>query len=172
MTDQKGSFLDVDYEDISSVNEPINFKKKGAFHLETPLPKFKYGNINRGKTTLIYNYYNLDPSWYKDSDYQRILLLEPSVFAEFPVEQKCIDFVIGLAKNIKGIKFFVGEFRELESIINVDKVIYKEHPLNSHYKGKEEPRDWMFNVQGFYPSFFSFWKKCKKELKHQNRILI
>ncbi|WP_344785850.1 hypothetical protein [Postechiella marina] len=36
--------------------------------------------------------------------------------------------------------------------------------LNNHYKGTETPRDWMFNVKGYYPSFFSFWKKCKKEL--------
>jgi deoxyribodipyrimidine photo-lyase len=35
------------------------------------------------------------------------------------------------------------------------------------YQGEEDQRDWMFEVKGYYSSFFSFWKKCKKELKTQ-----
>lgn len=29
-------------------------------------------------------------------------------------------------------------------------MFYKEHPLNKHYRGNEESRDWMFDVTGYY----------------------
>jgi deoxyribodipyrimidine photo-lyase len=72
--------------------------------------------------------------------------------------------MLGLAENIQGIQVYVGEFTELVRDHDLGTVYYKEHPLNKNYRGIEEPRDWMFDVKGYYPSFFSFWKKCKKEL--------
>jgi deoxyribodipyrimidine photo-lyase len=42
-------------------------------------------------------------------------------------------------------------------------IYFKEHPLNS-YMGHEDPRSWMSGVHGEFPSFFVFWKKCKKEM--------
>ena len=50
---------------------------------------------------------------------------------------------------------------------DIHKINYKEHPTNKHYKGKEHKRDWIFEeVEGYYPSFFSYWKKCEKYLKN------
>ena len=62
------------------------------------------------------------------------------------------------------MQVYVGEFEELVRDYAPGEMHYKEHPLNGHYQGIEEPREWMFDVKGYYPSFFSFWKKCKKEL--------
>ena len=58
----------------------------------------------------------------------------------------------------------VSEFKELTDDYNLKKISYKAHPLNNHYQGEEEKREWMFSVQGYFPSFFRFWKECKKEL--------
>lgn len=134
------------------------------FDLETILPLSKALTLEKDKKTLIYNYYNLDPYWYKDQDVQRVLLLEPSFFTENPVSQKCLDFALELAKNIMGIQVFVGEFSELSSQVIEENIIYKEHPTNSHYLGKEEAREWLSDVSGYYPSFFAFWRKCKKQI--------
>ena len=46
---------------------------------------------------------------------------------------------------------------------------YKEHPLNK-YEGIEDSRDWIFESKESVKSFFSYWKKCKKELKIKNII--
>ena len=35
------------------------------------------------------------------------------------------------------------------------------------FEGQEEARDWMFDVQGYFPSFFGFWKKCMKQMKEE-----
>jgi len=121
--------------------------------------------IDPSLPTLVYNYYNLDPLWHQSLKANRILLLEPSVFERYPVANRNIQFAINLAKNIEDIKIYTGELQALKSLLANGKVIYKEHPLNHHYQGIQEDRDWMFEVTGFYPSFFAFWKRCKKEMK-------
>ena len=161
---QQNTFLDVEYSAFENLEIPEVLRDTVAFEVEMTLPKTENLTMEKDKTTLIYNYYNIDPYWYKDKEVQRIFLMEPSFFKENPVNQKCIDFAIELTKNIKDIKLFVGEFSELIALVNPELVIYKEHPCNHHYQGKEEAREWMSGVQGYFPSFFAFWKKCKKEL--------
>lgn len=161
---QKNTFLDLDYEHLQHLKTPYFLTHTVLFQCKTLLPQVTLPRLEKNKTTLVYNYYNLDPYWYEQQDVQRVLLLEPSFFRENPVSQRCVDFAIELAKNIDSIKIFVGEFSELQRHISVDHIIFKEHPTNNHYRGKEEPRDWLSGVQGYFSSFFAYWKKCKKEL--------
>lgn len=163
-TNQKNTFLDVDYDTIQELQIPDTLRETIPLVLKTPLPKQLPILIDDQLPTLLYNFYNLDPYWKKNVSANRILLLEPSHFKQYPISQKTIDFILALSKNIKEIQVFIGEFNELVTNHNIDAIFYKEHPLNNHYKGIEEPRDWMFTVKDYYPSFFSFWKKCKKEL--------
>jgi len=161
---QQNTFLDVEYSAFENFDIPKVLRETVLFEVEMTLPKTENTILEKDKTTIIYNYYNIDPYWYKDEEVQRIFLIEPSFFKENPVHQKCINFAIELTKNIKGIKIFVGEFSKLKALINPNLLIYKEHPCNNHYQGKEEAREWMSTINGYFPSFFAFWKKCKKEL--------
>jgi deoxyribodipyrimidine photo-lyase len=113
----------------------------------------------------VYTHYNLDPSWHKDLEANRILLLEPSHFDQYPVSASTIDFVLKLAKNISGMQVFAGEFDALLKLQGSGDIMYKEHPFNQHFRGVEDPRDWMFTLSGYFPSFFAFWNKAKKEIR-------
>lgn len=161
---QTDTFLDVTYDAFESLPIPEVLIETEVLKLTTSLPDKKAIDINEASPTCIYNFYNLDPTWKKEESINRILLLEPSHFKRYPVSKKSIDFILDLSKNITNIQIFVGEFDELVSSYKLNNLHYKEHPLNSHYKGIEEPRDWMFGVKGYFPSFFAFWKKCKKEI--------
>ena len=163
-SDQQNTYLDVAYSEFDQLAIPSVLENRLDLNLETSLPTDDGPTFDRFKKTLLYNYYNLDPIWYKDEDVQRVLLVEPSFFEKYPVNQNCIDFVMELAGNIPNIKLFVGEFGQLAEKINSEFIVFKEHPTNRHYVGKEEPRDWMFTVSGYYTSFFKFWKQCKKEI--------
>jgi deoxyribodipyrimidine photo-lyase len=164
-TNQSHTFLDNSYEHLMTMDIPKKLN-------ETLLPNTKQTILlNSSETaldpslpTLIYNYYNIDPLWKADLKANRILLLEPSVFHDYPVSEKNIDFAIALAQNIPDIHILFSEFEDLEKTYGLGNFIYKQHPLN-RYQGEEDQRDWMFEVKGYYSSFFSFWKKCKKELK-------
>ena len=165
-TNQKKTFLDVSYEEISSIETPEILLETSLIKLKTPLPKQQAIDFNKQVPTLLYNFYNIDPNWKRNIDANRILLLEPSIFSKYPIAQKTVDFMIALSKeNIPNIQLFVGEFHELQNNYNHQKIIFKEHPLNYNYNGIQESRDWMFSIKGYHPSFYAFWKKCKKEIK-------
>ena len=163
-TNQKNTFLDVNYPDLYDIKTPEVLTETTAPDLGTVLPPKQSIDIDPSLPLLIYNYYNLDPVWRSGEEANRILLLEPSIFEQYPISHNAMQFMLQLAYNIKGIQVFVGEFQQLKQETGIREIIFKEHPLNYHYIGKEEPRDWMCTVTGYYPSFFKFWNKCKKEI--------
>lgn len=163
-TAQGGTFLDADYEDLEFIEIPDELLTNASPNLETILPKTRGLTIERSLPTLIYNSYNLDPWWNVNLMANRILLLEPSHFRDYPVSNKVVQFILGLSQNIDNVQIYRGEFSDLVAQYGLVDYRYKEHPLNNHYIGTEEPRDWMFDVAGYYPSFFSFWKKCDRQL--------
>ncbi|GAB3658085.1 hypothetical protein GCM10028791_30830 [Echinicola sediminis] len=165
-SDQQGTFLDQSYESLSQMDVPEILEATTMPDLGVKLPQDKPLEVDPEKATLGYNFYNLDPKWRAEGGYNRVLLLEPSHFDQYPVSPKTIDFVLSLAQNIPKIQVLVGEFSDLVRRLGKKEIYYKEHPLNQHYEGIEEEREWMFPVQGYYPSFFAFWKQCKKYLKH------
>jgi deoxyribodipyrimidine photo-lyase len=165
---QQNTFLDKSYEEIISMPVPDKMQATSAFTLTTELPAHKKINLDSDKDICIYNSYNLDPSWRKDDDVNKILLLEPSHFEKYPVSEKVIDFILALAKNIDGIQIYVAEFSSLQKLIDTKKqtIYFKEHPAFTHYEGECDDRDWIApEVTGNFNSFFSFWKKVEKIIK-------
>ncbi|HAQ72255.1 deoxyribodipyrimidine photolyase [Salibacteraceae bacterium] len=168
---QKRTFLDVEYESFSTMVIPDQLTQTIQAGLSTVLPEQKKCSIEKDKITLVYNYYNIDPYWHHNEDVQRIFLLEPSHFGSHPISKRCLDFALNLTSNIKGMQLFVGEFAELSALLNPSMIVYKEHPTSSHYQGTEEAREWMSSVKGYYPSFFAFWKKAKKEINQDTSFV-
>jgi deoxyribodipyrimidine photo-lyase len=164
-SNQLNTFLDKSYEELPEMEIPDVLQETVDLSLRTELPKADTINIDASKPVLIYNSYNLDPNWRKEEDTNRILLLEPSHFSNYPVSEKVLRFILDLSKNIEGIQFFVGEFDELLSLTVNSPIISKEHPAFEHYTGTKDSREWMFpQVTGYFNSFFSFWKKCERYL--------
>lgn len=162
---QQATFVDVDYKELTNMPVPGNLRELHKPALQTKLPEPTAINIDSALPTCIYNFYNLDPAWKIDIKANRVLLLEPAHFRQYPVADKTIEFMLKLAKNTQGIQVYTGSFDELIRDYNLTNIYFKEHPLNAHYKGMEESRDWMFDVKGYYPSFFAFYKKCLKQFK-------
>jgi deoxyribodipyrimidine photo-lyase len=165
-TNQQETFLDHSYEHIAVMPVPNALEPIGTVDLTTILPPTSVPVLDVTKPTLIYNSYNLDPKWRAGENANRILLLEPSHFNKYPVSEKVIDFVIALSKNITDIIVYVGELDTLmtqyknSDLAISNAFISKEHPAFEYYPGIKDSRDWMYpKVEGYYPSFFSFWKK-------------
>ncbi|MBU6158384.1 MAG: deoxyribodipyrimidine photolyase [Bacteroidetes bacterium] len=165
-THQQNTFLDVSYENIEDIVLPEELSTLTELALTTNLPEVAPLNIDDNLPFCIYNFYNMDCNWLTELNANRILLLEPDFFKKYPVSDKTIRFVLDLSKNIKNIQVFVGSFDDLFGMVAPEKIHFKEHPTNQHYKGIQYSRDWMFEeVTGYYPSFFSYWKKGEKYLK-------
>lgn len=168
LSPQQNTFLDVAPEMLPAILIPSSLKVTTSWKLETLLPSVPRPRIDVTKPTLLYNSYNLDPLWRQKEDVNRILLLEPTHFQKFPVSERVLAFILALAKNIQGIQVMVGEVSDVEALYGdfpgVGKMfLSKEHPAFTHYPGIKDERDWLYpHVAGYYPSFFSFWKRCAK----------
>lgn len=164
---QQGTFLDKPYETIFDQPIPEPLRQTVTLELPTKLPLNDASFfLDPAKPLLLYNSYNLDPGWRKEEDANRVLLLEPAHFNKFPVSEKVLAFIIQLAKqNIPGIQIFVRDVNEIPGIQNVQHIFSIEHPTSRNYPGTKDPYPWLFpQVSGYFPSFFSFWKKAQKYL--------
>lgn len=165
-SNQTKTFLDLTYDELQQLETPSVLKESEILELNTVLPEADALNIQPGLPVLIYNYYNLSPTWRADMKANRILLLEPETFKKYPVSQSCISFAIQLSKNIDGIQLFVGSFDELKKKLHDETIYFTEHPLNAHYQGVEDERPWMIpSTKEVRGSFFSFWKKNEKAVR-------
>jgi deoxyribodipyrimidine photo-lyase len=163
-TNQVQTFLDESYERIATMPVPNALEPITTLDLKTNLPNTDVPLLDTSKPTLLYNSYNLDPLWRATENVNRVLLLEPYHFNKYPVSEKVIDFIIALSKNIEGIVIYVGEvdalIKQYEGLTILNAFISKEHPAFEYYPGIKDSRDWMFpSTEGYYPSFFGFWKK-------------
>lgn len=163
---QVNSFLDKPYDELPLQKIPVHLTTLTSPELVTCLPEKKIPVLNEHLPTLLYTSYNLDPEWRKDIEANRILVLEPSHFRQFPVSHKVLAFILQLASNIEGIQVFVGEVNEIPGLNNSKAIYSKEHPAFRHFPGIKDERDWLFpEVKGFYNSFFSYWKQCERYLQ-------
>lgn len=169
-SDQRGTFLDRPYDQLLSGKIPSELKEKTSPVLECKLPDPQPPAIDNHLPTVVYTTYNLDPTWRQPLSANRLLLLEPSHFNRYPVSSNVMSFILRLAANIDGIQAFVGEFAELAAIASGE-IIYREHPFSRHFSGTRDEREWMFETDGYYRSFSSYWKRCERELRDSRRGL-
>ena len=165
-TNQANTFLNKTYVELKQMEVPPQLLITHKLVLETVLPPSDLLQLDNSFPTFIYNYYNLDSKWHKDeTNSNRILLLEPDFYEAYPISKKCMEFMLALSKNIPNLQVYVGSFESLKNQIQQNTIFYKEHPLNIGYTGIEEPREWIVDsISGYYPSFFSYWKKVEKQL--------
>ncbi len=165
-TFQRSTFLDVGYDQFDDMTCPDKLKSLTKPELVCQLPAGDGSVSLNEKKVLIYNWYNLDPTWHAGEAAGRVLLLEPSIFAKYPISGKSMNFMLALTKNIEGIRVFTGEFSELKTLQPNATFVYKEHPLNA-YSGIEEKRDFLSEYMfSGTPGFFNYWKKIETQLSH------
>ena len=116
--------------------------------------------------TLIYTSYNLDTNWKKDLKANRVFLLEPNHFENYPISKNVMSFLNKLANEIENIQVVNMNFSELlKKVKNPNQIYFKEHPFSNHFRGNKEERDWLFPEISASGSFFNYWKKGIKEYK-------
>jgi deoxyribodipyrimidine photo-lyase len=166
---QRGTFLDVPYEQLPPKEIPSSLQQCIPFEGKTKLPTQQSElNINPDLPVLLYDYYNMDPAWLSGMKANRVLLLEPKVFEAYPISEHCMQFLLQLTHNLPQVQIFCGSFQDLQAAAKGAELHYKEHPLTAHYQGTIHPRDWMVpEVQGFHPSFFAYWKKIQGRIQSQ-----
>lgn len=165
---QTKTFLDKMYDDIWDTEVPSYFQEFTEYTLITPLPESDILSLDPSLPLCIYTNYWINPNWMTDIWANRVLVLSPSHFRDFPVTGKVIDFITSLARdNISSIQIYIWEISDLrdmfrdaseKDIFIVDHVLYRDIVWV-----KKTPYPYMIpQVSGYFPSFFTYWKKLEK----------
>jgi deoxyribodipyrimidine photo-lyase len=166
---QSDTFLEVSYEQLASLPVPGVLQETRALSLPCTLPVGDSIEIPPGARVLLYHPWALSPRWHEsESDLQRILVLEPSHFAQFPVSCRRIEFILALSRNIPNLKIYVGESSSIPGLNEAQSVISVSYPATKHFPGLKEAPTWLFPqwpVSRSMPaSFMSFWKDVERWL--------
>ncbi len=127
----------------------------------------KNKTVSKNKNLVLFHPWCLDPTFGSEIDNSdKILLLEPSHFEQYPMSQKRINFILDLAQNIPGINVIVGEVDELD-LTKYSRIITKKYPAIEHWlellNFEIIKPDYMFpTVYGYFGSFMGYWKKCER----------
>ena len=181
---QANTFLDVSYEQLAKLVTPEELLARANAELTTP--EFEItalevvinqisAKIGRQKNQIfLRSMFHLDPNWHANEEAYQIVLIEPDCLEEFPISAKRIDFIqhwLGQiqAINASTVVIVKANFKDFAQALPAGvELCYQKHNACQHWhyeNAQIEPYPWLFsNLSGDYSSFFSFWKKAKKQL--------
>lgn len=158
--EQRGTFLDKSYEDLERMRVPKVLSGAIEPHLSTKLPNTDLPKLKHSSASL-YTIYNLDPKWHARKKCDRVLILEPAHFEQYPIGEKVLDFILKLSENIKGLQLYCGSFADLSKANPNMTFTAKEHPILQFENAIVEPRDWIVpEVSGYFQSFAQYYQAC------------
>ncbi|MEK9657272.1 MAG: FAD-binding domain-containing protein [bacterium] len=164
-TVQKDTFLDQPYDVLVTQAVPNVLMKYQPLALKTSLERIQSDPITPSNEIALYTSYTLDPTWLMDQSIQRVLLLEPSHFDQYPVSQQVLDFILKIAKTfIPSIKIWVAEFDHCLKHCPNSQIYYQEHPFTRHFKGHQTKRQFLVSCDKPYFQFFKYYKAVMKSL--------
>lgn len=111
----------------------------------------------------LYSPWTLNPDWRRGEVCERILLIEPRWFDQFPVSPSVLDFILTVARTqVPGIKVVVGNALDLK-LAPETQVYCQAYPAHEDWLGTPDAAPRLFpHVTGYYPSFFKFWEACQR----------
>jgi deoxyribodipyrimidine photo-lyase len=188
-TKQLITFLDVPYESFDSISIPKELNELENIELKSDLKEsIKYyslhnhiqlywGFANIGtiwndvlkekENLILFHPWMLDPNFGSEiKNVDKILVLEPSHFEQYPMSQRRIEFILDLAQNISGLQIFVGEVTDLP-LSDYKTITTRKYPAIEHWKNIpsieiREPNYMFPTVSGYFGSFMGYWKMCEK----------
>lgn len=178
---QEKTIIDHQYQDLPNLKTPELLKELTLPNLEMKYPVKESDHIlNNGekifihsietikfntKQVFMYHPWNLNPKHTHNSDIDKIFILDQSFFNEFPISSKRLNFYLELCLNISGIKVVIANFEELKEKFLGIEFLTTYHPMLEHFSCMQYPVEKIFPALiGYYPSFFSYWKKAEKYL--------
>jgi deoxyribodipyrimidine photo-lyase len=179
LTNQKNTFLSVGYDEFEDLKIPQVLSELKEPDLECEIQKWTnqyaassglklISDFNNLESQKLYFFHpwSLNPNLGMDDSFDhKILILEPSHFAKFPISKKRLNFILDLSKNIPDLKVYVGELDS--EVLSKSKITYQKYPAITHWKSIANSTmlvpNYLFpQVFGYYSSFMGYWKQCQK----------
>lgn len=160
-TNQTGTYLDISREDVLTLETPSNLVAAESLAYKTIYPDSDTIFSLKDSKVFIYHPWSIDPLWRREEKGKRIFVIEPRLFDKFPVSTLVMNHMLTILRvHIPEVQVYVGN---IETLLDIEKaeVFSKRHPATAHYPGTKDRGEELYpEVQGYFTSFFNFWKAC------------
>jgi deoxyribodipyrimidine photo-lyase len=159
---ETGTYLDVRIEDVEHLRLPDVLKPAEPFSYVMTYPKSDELASCAHNSVFLYHPWSIDPLWRKEEPGERVFLIEPRLFDEFPISPRVMEHMLTLVRtHIPHVRVFVGNIEAIPGIETAT-VYSKAHPTTEHWPGvKDDVAELFPNVKGYHQSFFKFWQACQ-----------
>jgi deoxyribodipyrimidine photo-lyase len=156
------TYLTMPCEEVGTGDIPAALRDSLPFAYTMQYPHSEAYNKN-AETVFLYSPWTLDPDWRAGEVGERILLIEPSWFGQFPVSPAVLNFIITVARTqIPDIKA-VTENASALVFSDSTEVFSRAYPAHEAWPGHVDLAPRLFpQVTGYYSSFFKFWEACQR----------
>ena len=158
---ESDTYLTLPREEVGEGPVPELLKASVPFSYQMEYPQSEDYDES-AETVFLYSPWTLNPDWRVGEAGERVLIIEPLWFDEFPVSPKVFKFILGVARTqVPGIKVVVGNAVDL-AVSPSTKIRHKAYPMHEGWPGEADPEPRLFpHVVGYHPSFFKFWAACQ-----------
>lgn len=162
---QRGTFLDMDYEELANCDVPTALKQRVNIDLTNDFPQSTTDPVYSSSVpVLLYSIWNLDPEWQRGTRATRILWIDPAMHQEFALSPLRWTFIKHWANAIDGLGIFVGDQSALfPNGVEHLQLVTREYPATTHWPGKRDEREWCYEAPtGPIRSFSNYWKRARQ----------
>lgn len=155
------TYLSIPREEVGEGKIPKVLQASTPFLLQTRYPSSDRCD-QTAQTVFLYSPWTLNPDWRIGEEGERILLIEPIWFDEFPVSPHVLDFILTVARTqIPNIKVVVGNAKDFK-VTSAVQIRHQAYPMHEQWPGEADVEPRLFpQVRGYYSSFFKFWEACQ-----------
>ncbi len=161
-TDQHGTWLDVCYEELLTLELPEALHARQAPELESTLPGISLDELTltQGAPLALHSIWHLDPRWRRDID-QHIVFLDADLIRHWPMAAHRWQLIAHWAERC-GATLVHGSIAGLHDRFSQIDVVCREYPASNSWPGSVEPRNWLYPMPDEpFPSFSKYWKQVK-----------
>jgi deoxyribodipyrimidine photo-lyase len=160
---QVRSILDYPRDAMLTQSVPEVLRAHQPFDLQSSLPTSDEVSVAK-ETVHLFTPWTLDPTWRAQETAVRVLVIDPVLFARFPVSPAIMQFMVAQGRAVlPELRVFVGDPRDIPGIETARGVFARAHQTNQHWPAVcDAPLRLFPAVTGYYPSFFAYWQAVTK----------
>jgi len=152
----RDEMLEREIPEILTIHEP--------FTLTTEYPTVSPIPTVAGASVYLYTPWTLDPTWQREADARRILVIDPTWFDAYPVSELVLDFIIRQGQTVMPeLEVHIGGVGDIPELQYAQQVAALQHQTNRTWPVRFETVQKLFPaVSGYQQSFFKYWQAVEK----------
>jgi len=159
---QRGTFIDISYEQLSRFKEPTELADKTTPTFAQIIPGNPVSKIAKlAGIVALRSIWQLDARWHTDADHH-VIFIDKEFHSRWPLSKNRWQFILHWASFIPNAHIVNGTLAELQAALQNVTTLRQEYPACNLWGNATDERVWLYAKPNIaFNSFSQFWKQVK-----------